>query len=280
MSISVFAVVMFAALLHAVWNAAVKQAADKSMATLMVALGAGVIAAVALPVVGLPRPESFAYLLASSLLQVVYYILVARAYGLIDMSLAYPLMRGSAPLGVALAGSAMLGENLTAVGWLGLLLVSGGIGTLALGARRGARPAGIAVAIGNAGIIAAYTLVDGLGARRSGNPIGYTLCLCILCGLLYWGWMLTARRRTLPPPARWPWKVAAIGGSGTLLSYGLALWAMTEAPVALVAALRETSILFGIAIAALVLGERPSLPQIAAATIIAAGVAVLRLAAS
>lgn len=278
MDLHVFAVVLFAALLHAGWNAIVKGAGDKLMTTVLVAGAAAAVAAAALPFLPQPAPASWPFLAASAVLQVGYYVLLANAYRVGEMSSMYPLMRGTAPLLVAIISAAILGETLAPAGWAGIALVSAGILSLAFHGRRTPGAAGTGFALANALVIASYTLIDGHGVRLSGAAAGYTLWLFVLTGTPLVAWALIRRRTALLSRLRAELHLGLIGGIGTLVSYGLALWAMTLAPVALVAALRETSILWGTAIAALVLRERVGGWRLVAVGIIACGAAVLRLA--
>ena len=277
MPLSVFGLVLFAALLHAGWNAIVKGAPDKLLTTILVAGSAAAISALALPFLAQPARESWPFLAASTVLQVGYYLLVARAYRGADMSQAYPLMRGTAPLIVALISRFWLGEHLSIVAMAGIALICGGVLSLALGAR-GTSAKGLRAALLNAVVIAGYTLIDGAGARASGAPVAYTLWLNLLSGAPLLAWALAARWRVFLPYAGAHFPLGLIGGFATLTSYGLALWAMTHAPVAVIAALRETSILFGACIAVFVLRERLSPGRILAALLIAAGAVVLRMA--
>ena len=269
--------VLLGALLHASWNAAIKSGRNTFFDTILVATGAGLIAAVTLPFLALPARDSLPYLATSSVLQIVYFLLVAAAYRTADMSYAYPLMRGTPPLLVAAASGALAGEALGTMGWLGVALICSGVLALALDYRRsGPSLVPTAFALGNAAVIAGYTLVDGLGARLSGHTVAYTLWLSLLTGIPLLAWTLWARRDGFMTYARARWPVALVGGICTLGSYGLALWAMTRAPIAAVAALRETSIVFGMAISALVLGERVGLSRLAAGAVIALGAVTLR----
>lgn len=276
MPLSVFGVVLFAALLHASWNAIVKGAPDKLLTTILVAASAAAISALTLPFLAQPARESWPFLAASAVLQVGYYLLVARAYRGADMSQAYPLMRGTAPLLVALVSRFWLGEFLSPAAWAGVALICGGVLSLAL-AGRGTNVQGVRAAVLNAVVIASYTLVDGAGVRASGAPVAYTLWLNLLSGVPLLAWVLAARWRTFLPYARTHLGLGVVGGFGTLTSYGLALWAMTHAPVAVIAALRETSILFATVIVVVVLKEKLSPARIAAVCLIAAGAVVLRL---
>jgi drug/metabolite transporter (DMT)-like permease len=270
--------VLLGALLHASWNAAIKSGRDKFLDTVLVAGGAGVIAALGLPFLPLPAPESIPYLLTSSVLQLIYFLLVAAAYRTGDMSYAYPLMRGTAVLLVASASSLLIGEHLTARAWIGILSISAGVLALTLLYRRSAPSlAPTAFALGNAAIIASYTLVDGIGARLSGQSVAYTLWLSLLTAIPLLAWTAWNRPAAFAGYFKARWMVALGGGFCTLASYGLALWAMTRAPVATTAALRETSILFGMLISAGFLKERVGLPRMAAGAVIALGAAALRL---
>ena len=222
MPLSVFGIVLFAALLHASWNAIVKGAPDKLLTTILVAASAAAISALALPFLAQPARESWPFLAASAVLQVGYYLLVARAYRGADMSQAYPLMRGTAPLLVALVSRFWLGEHLSPAAWAGVALICSGVLSLAL-AGRGANVQGVRAALLNAGVIASYTLVDGAGVRASGEPLAYTLWLNLLSGVPLLVWVLAARWRTFLPYARAHLGLGIIGGAGTLTSYGLAL---------------------------------------------------------
>ena len=207
------------------------------------------------------------------MLQVLYYVLVARTYRVTDMSASYPLMRGCAPILVALVGTVFLGERQHAVAWCGIALICAGILCMARG---GARQH-LWLPLLNAGVIATYTLVDAWGARQSGAALSYTLWLFLLSGLPLPLWAVCTRGPRLWAYARENAGFGVVGGIGTLTSYGLALWAMTIAPVAMISALRETSILFGILISAFVLRERVTrMRWIAAGLIVAASIAPVR----
>lgn len=278
MELSVFTIVILAAALHAAWNAIVKGGGDTLLTTVLVTGAAALLAIVSLPFLASPARESWPFIAASALFQIVYFVLVARAYRVADMSLTYPLMRGTAPLLVALASVMWLSEPLSAYAWLGLGVICGGILSMAGAIPRGANKAGVVLALGNAIVIAGYTLIDGVGVRKSGAPAAYTLWIFLLSGSTLVAWALTSRREYFGSYMDRNWHLGLIGGAGTIGSYGLALWAMTVAPVAVVAALRETSILFGTAISALVLHERVGRARIAGVCIIAAGAILLRLA--
>lgn len=284
MSGLVVAVVLFAALLHASWNAIVKSGKDTFLTTVLVSVGAALISLAALPFIEAPAAASWPYLAASAVAQLAYYSLLAAAYRAGDMSHAYPLMRGSAPLIVALASWPLIGERLSFMQMGAVGCICAGILALYAAARQptmGAAPTGTgratAFALGNACVIASYTLIDGLGVRLSGAPAAYTMWIFVLNGAGLLLWTVLRRRAGLLAYARTQWHLAAFGGFGTLASYGLALWAMTQAPVAAIAALRETSILFAIAIAALFLREKISPRRYLAIALIAAGAMLMRM---
>jgi len=274
MSLSIFCIVLFAALLHATWNAIVKRGRDTLLTTILVTGSAAILAAIGLPFLPAPAEQSWPWLAASTALQVIYYVLVAHTYRLTDMSASYPLMRGCAPLLVALVGTLFIGERLAWIAWAGIALICAGI----LCMTRGISRQHLGLPLLNAGVIATYTLVDAWGARHSGAALSYTLWLFLLSGLPLPIWALCTRAAALRTYARANGYYGVVGGIGTLTSYALALWAMTVAPVAMISALRETSILFGILISAFILHERVTRQRWIAAGLIVAGAAALRMA--
>jgi drug/metabolite transporter (DMT)-like permease len=282
----VIAAVLGAALLHATWNALVKGRAgqgDPLLSTVLVVAGGAFASALLLPFMAAPLPASWPFIAASSLSQTVYYLLLIEAYKSGDMSHAYPLMRGTAPLLVALSNGVLTGERLSAPQWLAVCLICGGVLAMLLAGRTSAvanpgqrRATGFALA--TACVIALYTLIDGAGVRRSAAPAGYTLWIFLLTGLAVLAWSARGRTGALAALARTRPALVLIGGTSTVASYGIALWAMTLAPVAAIAALRETSILFATAIAALFLRERVGRGRLLAAALIACGAVAMRLA--
>lgn len=274
----VVAVVLVGALCHATWNAVVKRGADTFLSSVLVGSGCGLIAALALPFLAQPDRSSWPFIAGSVMAQIAYMGLLAAAYRAGDMSQIYPLMRGTAPLLVAIASGPVVGEALSAGRWAGVGLISAGVAAMALvrpGRETGSRAA-VVFALLNAGVIAAYTVIDGIGVRRSGAPVGYafwTFCLTAIPLITWAGWR---RGRSAAVYAAEHWPVIVLGGTGTLVSYTLALWAMSVAPVAVVAALRETAILFATAISAFVLKERVGPARLVATGVILAGVAAVR----
>ena len=274
----VLAAVLLGALLHAGWNALVKSSSDKALDNaVMSALGA-VLALPALFVVGLPAPAAWPFIAASVLVHVGYYVTLTRAYEHGDLGLTYPLMRGTAPVLVALTAAFTVGEMLSPLSWLGIVAVSGGV--LALGLAPGAHASrhAIGFALANAVLIALYTTIDAFGVRRSGDPLAYVLLLFVVNGWPF-ALLVLARRgwSQVGPYARRRWPLSILGAAASLASYGLALWAMTHAPVATVAALRETSVLFAAVLGVWFLKEAFTIRRVVGSAIIVAGVVALRL---
>ncbi|GAA0770137.1 DMT family transporter [Ideonella azotifigens] len=277
--------VLGAALLHASWNALIKSSTDKALDTGLIH-GLGTLVAPPLMLwLGLPDASAWPYILASTAIHIGYYIALAGAYKHGDLGLTYPLMRGCAPLLVALCSHALISESLSFMGWAGVLTICTGV--LALGLSRHAnegdparRRKALRFALLNAVFIAGYTLVDGVGVRVSGDAGRYVAALFLLDGLPYLSLVLWQRRAQWPATraymtARWP---VALGGTvASLGSYGIALWAMTLLPVAMVAAMRETSVLFAALIGTLLLREPFGWQRAGGTAVIVAGIIVLRL---
>ncbi|HQT39210.1 MAG TPA: DMT family transporter [Acidocella sp.] len=279
MPTSMILLVLLAALLHACWNAVVKSSPDKFLDIVLVTASAALISAVTLVFLPLPALASLPYVATSVLSHVVYFTMVGAVYRLGDMSHAYPIMRGAPPLIVALLSVPLLGEALSASEWAGVLLISGSILSLLVAARwRGNVSASSTIlALLNAGVIVGYTLVDGTGVRLSGQPVAYTMWMYVLTGPLILAWALKYRRGRVLPHFRARWPLGLLGGACTLAAYILILFTMTRAPIAMVAALRESAIIFGTVISVLVLKERPGLSRTIAATTIMLGIVVIKL---
>jgi drug/metabolite transporter (DMT)-like permease len=242
-----------------------------------VVAGSSACALLVLPFVPLPDPAAWKFVAASSTIHFAYYVTLAHAYRTGDLSFAYPLMRGSAPLIVAVLGMVVLHEVPSGRTALGILLICAGIVSIAFVRRSGHPPAAAGWAFANAGIIALYTLVDGSVARASGNAVAYVTWLIFLEGLPFLAWI--AWRRGAPALAylRRGWRRGMLGGACSLAAYGIVLFAMTRAPLAAVAALRETSVLFAALIGAFWLKEGLGAMRLAGAASVVAGVAALRL---
>ena len=266
--------VLGAAFLHALWNVLVKSSTDKQLDSTAVGVGGMLVALVALPWVAVPAAASWPWLAASAAVHVLYFIFLAGAYRWGELSYSYPIMRGGGPMVVALVGAFALGEVLPPMETLGVALVCAGI--LAFAAGRHDRRA-TWFALGNARVIAAYTLIDGQGARLSQAPVSYTLWFFALNGVLIGSVVLAQRGRALPAYLGRHWGRTLAGGVLSVASYGIALWAMTRAPIALVAVLRETSVIFGAILGALFLGEKMTRRRLVATGAVLAGLIALRI---
>jgi drug/metabolite transporter (DMT)-like permease len=279
--------VLGAALLHASWNALLKAGRDPLLDTALVALAGTVVALPLTLLVEPPARASWPYILATVVVHVGYYTAIAAAYRLGDLSHAYPIMRGVAPLIVALVGGFWFAERLSASAWAGVLLICGGVLSLAFVGRRKGRGAGAAAgkdagattlwALGSAVIVAIYTMIDGAGVRVSGGAERYLVWLFVFLGLPF-GLAVAAMKRGafLRHAAKYWWRGIA-GAALSGLSYGIALWAMTRAPVALIAALRETSVIFAALIGAWLLKEGHLKERLAGAAAVLAGLIALKL---
>ena len=278
MSFHVMLMVLFAALLHASWNAFIKSGDNKLVETTLLVTGAGAIAAVFLPFVPAPAQACWPFLGASVAIHCAYFSLVALAYRTGELSFAYPIMRGSAPLFTAVLTVSVIGEPIGDGGWLGILLLCTGILWLARDGWRSANSQkhALTFALLNAVVIVAYTIVDGLGVRASRNAWSYVLWLFFLNTFPLLAIGLASNARAILSTPVGGWLKGSAGGLCSVCAYGLALWAMTQAPIALVAALRETSVLIGTALGALLLKERFGLNRWFAAALITAGAVAMK----
>lgn len=276
----VFTAVLFAAACHAGWNATIKRGLDPLTTTVLISIGAAIVAAVFVPVVGWPAGAAWPWCGASVLIHLVYFAALIESYRAGDLGQVYPIARGSAPLMTAIATTAFVGERLGLLGWCGIILLAAGVLLLSLrGGRDLARldRKAVGFALFTAVTICAYSVVDGVGARLAEGATAYSVALFLGIGPVMVIYALVRRGREAVVTMGRDWGLGLAGGALQLGSYGIAIWAMTVAPIAIVAALRETSVLFGAAIAVIFLKEplRPS--RIAAALTIVAGLTLIRL---
>lgn len=274
---TVVVAVLFGALLHASWNALVKSSTDKALDTALIHLLGSLLALPIALAIGWPAPAAWPFIMASVVIHIGYYSALTGAYRHGDLGLTYPLMRGTAPLLVALSAAITVRETLSPLSWAGVLAVSCGILVLGLSRHALDSPRAVGFALANAVVIAVYTVVDALGARASGNALQYVVALFVFDGWPFALMVLCRRGGGMAwPYARRRWPVASLGALASLASYGIALWAMTRAPVATVAALRETSVLFAVVLGTWFLKETLNLRRVAGIAAIAAGVMALR----
>jgi uncharacterized membrane protein len=275
----VFSAVLLAAFLHAAWNVQVRMHADQlvSLSTLTCAMA--VMGIIMLLVFGLPRQESWIYALASGLLHTGYNLFLVRAYRAADLSLVYPIARGGAPLLTMLASLVFLQDGVHSGLVIAILLLVAGL-VLAgwpAGSRPNPDPQALFYAMGTAGFIAIYSLTDGLGARASGEPFAYAGLLFVLDGvfLLVAASVMrgVAFTRSLLPH----WRQGVLGGGASGAAYAIVMWAMTKAPIASIAALRETSIIFVLLMSSQLLRERLTIWRVGGALLIMLGAILLRI---
>jgi drug/metabolite transporter (DMT)-like permease len=269
--------VLASALLHALWNALLKRGHDPLADLALLTLGASALALPWLPFVPPLPAAAWPWLLLSNLIHAGYYAALAASYRHAELSLAYPLMRGGAPLLVALFALLVLGEHPGAATWAGIAAISLGIVSLAWGQRR--QPGaglGARYALANAGLIAAYTLVDAAGARAAGQALSYVVWMFVLEGLPFAALLLWRRGPAFLAHARAQWRRALLGGGCSALAYGTVVWASTRAPVGAVSALRETSVVFALGLGAWLLGERLDARRWLSVAAVLAGALALR----
>ena len=283
LSSGVLAAVLSAAALHALWNSLVKSADDKFLSSAVVAIWCGAVALLA--ALGLPQPAAVAmpFIIASAIIHIVYFILVGLLYRSADLSVAYPIMRGLAPLIAAIIALATLGEAPGPIASLGVAALVAGV--LAMGASglahgRIDRPT-ILVALANSVVIAVYSVIDGQGARLSGASaafaFAYNSWADALTALAYLPIILWLRGRPAVAAFAQGWRLGLVGGGAAFLGYAIVVWAMTRAPIAAVAALRETSVVFAGVIGVVALREPFHAQRAVAALVILAGVILLRI---
>ncbi|MCB2116645.1 MAG: EamA family transporter [Rhodobacteraceae bacterium] len=278
MSLTVFLAVLGAALLHASWNALVRIGASR-IGTMMVLSGVqGLIGLAVVATQPLPEAKVWPWLLASGAIHSAYKILLTYAYEHGDLSRVYPLARGTAPMITLLVGVLWLSEAASGTEVAGILLLGLGILLLARGVWTGGESRRmLPFAFGSACATAGYTLVDGLGARVAGNATQFVGWLFVIDGVIFAAAMLALRGRSAVPSAPRVWALGSLGAAASYGSYAIAVWAMTLAPIALVAALRETSILFAVLIGWLGFGEKMTAGKAVSVAMIAGGVALTRI---
>jgi drug/metabolite transporter (DMT)-like permease len=276
LSAQVSLVVLGAALLHAAWNATAHRIPDQAVGFALIGIAITVVPALLLPVAGLPGAAAWPYLCSSAAVHVGYTGLLLASYRAGDFAHVYPLARGTAPLVVALLSVTVVGRPLCAVDGAGVVTLTAGLAILALAGgalRRTSRRASLAaVATGLA--IAGYTTIDGVGVHAASTPLAYTAWLFLLQGPWVPVAVLVARRGRLRMPAG-RWALGLASGVVSLVAYGLVIWAQAHGSLAQVAALRETSILFGALIGVLLFSERFGRQRLLGAAITLAGVLLL-----
>jgi drug/metabolite transporter (DMT)-like permease len=276
---TVFLAVLAAAAMHAGWNAFVKGSGDAFAALTHMAVGGLLLSLPLVIVLSLPAPPSHGWLAASVAVHTGYRFLLIAAYRIGDLSQVYPIARGAAPLLTALLTALILGETLSPMGYAGIALLGAGIAVLsARGGRIGGfEPVAVSLALLTACSIALYSMVDGVGARLAGSSVSYIAWLFLLDSVIMIAVGLVVRGPALFATLTSIWPRVLAATAIAQLSYTLAVWAMTRAPIAQVSALRETSVLFAALIGVVFLKERLTRWRLIAAPIIVAGMVLLRM---
>ncbi|SMO74032.1 DMT family transporter [Ruegeria faecimaris] len=277
MTVHAILIVLFAAFLHALWNAVVKGAPDKAIMLGLISIGHAIPALAVLPFTGFPVMAAIPYIIGSTLIHWGYYWFLNTAYRYGDLSVVYPISRGITPILVALGAVFLAGEFLPPGAWIGIVCISAGIGCLSFGGLgKGTNWVGIAAAFGTGLMIASYSLVDGIGVRLSGNTLGYITVLFV-AEIFVAGFIFSTRwERLIALPKRYVWSGLA-GGIISGLAYGLVLYVKSFAPLGVVSALRESSVIFASIIGVMWFGEGPKSNRLLAAIIVAVGIVVLAL---
>ena len=277
MTVWVLVAVMAAAFMHATWNALIKLGTSKLTSMLILTVvqgGFGLIIALTRP---MPDPHVWLWLLASGVFHSAYKLFLAYAYEQGDLSRVYPIARGTAPMVVLVISALFLADKIAGWEYVGIIILGLGILLMARGVfSSGESRKLLPFALGSAMATAGYSIVDGLGAREAGDAVAYVGWLFALDAVFFTQCCLALRGRSVLQANRKAWIMGSIAAVFSYGAYAIAVWAMTVAPIALVAALRETSILFAVLIGAVAFGEKMNLQKGIAAALIVAGVIVTR----
>lgn len=278
MTVWVLAAVLGAAFLHALWNALIKLGLSKLTSMLILTLVQGAMGCAIALTRPFPEPQVWLWLLASGVFHAAYKLFLAFAYEQGDLSRVYPIARGAAPMVVLLISALFLSDVIAVWEFAGIAILGSGILLMARGVfSSGESRKLVPLALGSAMATAGYSLVDGLGARVSGDAVAYVGWLFTLDALFFTPICVALRGPSVLKANRRAWMVGSVAAAASYSAYAIAVWAMTVAPIALVAALRETSILFAVLIGWLVFGERMDHQKMLAAGLIVAGVVVTRV---
>uniref|UniRef100_A0AAU2V9S4 DMT family transporter n=1 Tax=Streptomyces sp. NBC_00003 TaxID=2903608 RepID=A0AAU2V9S4_9ACTN len=277
MTLTITCAVLLAALTHASWNALAHHLKDQLLSFTLISGGGALIGLLALPFVPLPHAGAWPYLLTSAALHVGYMSLLMRSFTLGDFGQMYPIARGTAPLVVTVLAAVFVHEMPNAWQLAGVAVACTGLVGVALWGLRGTRPnwPAILAALATGLTIAGYTVVDGVGVRASGSSFGYIAWLMVLEGLAIPAYAAYRRRSQLAVELRPFAARGLLGAALSVAAYGLVLWAQTRAPLAPIAALRESSIIVGAAIGAVFFKERFGAPRIAAAGLLVVGIGLM-----
>lgn len=279
MTAAVTALVLFSALCHASWNAIIRAGGDKVIAVSIMLAAAAILVVPGLFILPVPNREAWIFLAISTAIHTGYNLGLALAYSHADLGRTYPLVRGSAPLLTLIVAPLIVSDSVPAASALGIVVLAAGIITLAF--ERGlkdllASPKGLVYSLLTSLCITGYTISDGMGARASDNPHSYVIWLFLLDAIPLVAFALIWRRKDFLGATGRDWGRAFAGGALSIGAYWIAIWAMTVAPIPVVAALRETSILFATLIGVVFLGEKLTLVRAVSVTMVLAGLVLMR----
>ncbi|MEY0980920.1 EamA family transporter [Providencia alcalifaciens] len=272
--------VLFAAFCHATWNALVKFGSDRFFGLVMISFFSGVLTIPAILWLGLPSPEAIHWLALSVLFHIGYTYFLSQAYTYGDLGQIYPISRGSAPLITALLSALLFNELIPLMGFIGILLIISGVVLIAFAGKKltlNINGKALTFALCTAFFTACYTLSDGYGSRSSEDPVVYTLWLFLLNGVVLIVPGIIKYRRRLLSGVQQYWRSGLLGGLMQLISYGIAIWAMSQAPIVVVAAIRETSVLFAMFLSIVFLKEKFNMMRVIACVVILFGVLLAKL---
>ena len=278
MTLGVFLAVLGAAFLHALWNALIKLGTSKVGGMVILSIVEVPIGLTVVMLTPAIDPAAVPWVIAAGCTHFAYKFFLTYAYDRGDLSRVYPIARGAAPMVVALVGAVFLADAVTGQEYLAIAVLAVGILLMARGVfTSGEDRKLLPFALGSALATATYTLIDGMGARVSGSPAAYVAWVFVADGTFFTLGMLALRGRDVIPRNWQAWRMGAVASAASYGAYAVSIWAMTLAPIAVVAALRETSILFAVLIGWLVFGEKMSKEKAIAAGVIVAGVMLMRL---
>src|SRR5260370_33834448 len=270
-----YGLVILSAMAHAVWNALVKAAGDRTLTMVAIRPVGMTLGLVAWPFVDWPAPASWKWLAVTAVVMFAYYALLVRSYGVGDMSVVYPLARGLAPVLTTVAAFLVIGEALSTGQVAAVVMISIGIMALSIGAGASRLAVGFALATGVS--VAAYSFFAGLGVRAPGTVLGFQACLEIVTGFGMLCYGVVVRRADLLGYARRYGAVGLFAGAVSVLGFLAYLMASRSLPLGPVSALRETSVIFGAVLGMIVLREGFGPRRIAAAVLVTVGIVLLAM---
>lgn len=277
MELHITMVVLCAAIFHATWNSLIKGGKDTLLDSMLLSSVWLIISITAFPFLPLPHENSWPFLGVSVFVHVSYLFLLANSYHNGELSRVYPIIRGLPPLIVSLVGFFILKEDMSIYGWLGVFAISIGILTLEIGNKTPSHKV-LILSLATASMIATYTVIDGIGARLSGNSTSFLMWQSLFQAIIFITLVsLIRNKKRCLAHARMHWQRGVIGGILSIAAYGIVLWAMTQAPIAYVSALRETSVLFASIIAVLFLSEPLKTSRIVSAILIISGIVIMKI---